>query len=258
MSKRVALLVLAVVAAGCSSSTSDDQSSEEAQTAGANLSGWSDVSYGVARKDNAGSGSTALVVYGGYGAQPQHSQSWALAIAAARPDLDLGFIYAIRGPRDAGYNAKEIGNRALSRELTSVAPTRIVMLAHSSGGYVADEILNDFDNDMLSRIDYFDLDGGTAGLTNTIARNLRSLNFVWAHASNVGLSRNGAFMKSQVQAFAGSKGTQIEAVGSGCLTSNCLHDTLITSKPHDHNTFNVALDYTDFTGRQVRVSYLPQ
>ena len=111
---------------------------------------------------------------------------------------------------------------------------------------------------MLSRISYYELDGGTAGLTKTIANKLASLTFVWAHASNVGLSRNGSFMKSQVQAFPGSKGVQIEAVGSGCLTSNCLHDTLITSKPHDHNTFNVALDYTDFVGRQVRVSYLSE
>jgi hypothetical protein len=253
LARPLALLVLLV--AGCSSNVAEDGSAEEADTAG--LTGWTSVSYGVTRKDDAGTGSTALLVYGGYGALPAHSQSWALAIAGARPDLDLGLIYAIRGPRDAGYNAKEIGNRALSRELTTKSPEKVIIIAHSSGGYVADEILGDFNDDMLGRISYFDLDGGTAGLTNTIAKKLASLTFVWAHASNVGLSRNGSFMKSQVSAFTGAKGVQIEAVNSGCLTANCLHDTLITSKPHDHNTFNVALDYTDFSGRQVRVSYLP-
>jgi hypothetical protein len=39
----------------------------------------------------------------------------------------------------------------------------------------------------------------------------------------------------------------------------CLHDTLITNHPHDPTTFDLALDYTDFTnGRQVVSSYVDQ
>jgi hypothetical protein len=253
----VRIAVLLCLLAACSgANASNDPPLVEADTAAANLSGWRDVSFGVARKEDAGAGATALLVYGGYGAKPAHAQSWAQALAGARGEaLDLGALYAIRGPRDAAYSAREIGNRALAAELTARAPARIVVVAHSSGAYVANELLGDLSDEELARTSYYDLDGGTTGLTHAIAAKLASLAFVYARDPDVGLSRNGAFMIASAQEYDGSRAVKVDASGSGCATKNCLHDVLITSRPHDPRTFNVALDYTDFDGRQVTVSY---
>ena len=36
----------------------------------------------------------------------------------------------------------------------------------------------------------------------------------------------------------------------------CLHDVVITHRPHDHETFDLADDYTDFANRPVTTEYL--
>jgi hypothetical protein len=246
---------LLLLAAACSPHGADPNG-EAADTSATNLDGWEDVSFGIARNASAGTGTTALVVYGGFGAQPAHTQSWAAALAAARgTDLELGTLYAVRGPHDALYTGHEIGNRTLAAELTRTAPERIVVVAHSSGAFVAHELLGALDTDTRGRTSYFNLDGGTNGLTQPIVNSLQAMSFVFASDPAVGLSRNGAFMKASAKTFAGSHAVEVVATGSGCMTSNCLHDALITSRPHDPQTFNVALGYTDFDGREVRVSY---
>jgi hypothetical protein len=37
-----------------------------------------------------------------------------------------------------------------------------------------------------------------------------------------------------------------------------LHDVVITQKPHNPATYNLALDYTDFVDRPVTTAYLDQ
>ncbi len=262
--RRLALTCTALGAlayAGCSAApetTSD--ATDEAQTS--SRPGWSPVSRGIAARtltaDAGGAaGRSALVVYGGYGAHPEHTQAWAEALVAARgTDLDVGVVYASQGPRDALYRAREIGNTALARRLAADPPQTIFVLAHSSGSFVAHELLGVMSADLRARTRYYDLDGGQDGLTLAIGRGLASLTFVYASEPDVGLSRNGAFMRALAPQYPGAKSFVVDAAASGCATSNCLHDTMITSRPHDPHTFDVAEDYVDFEGRVVTSGYL--
>ena len=45
---------------------------------------------------------------------------------------------------------------------------------------------------------------------------------------------------------------------SGCHSGSkwCLHDRLITTRPHDPNTFGLVRDYTDFAARPVQVGWI--
>ena len=44
---------------------------------------------------------------------------------------------------------------------------------------------------------------------------------------------------------------------TGCVNGAgwCLHDVLVTHRPHDHNTFDLARDYTDFVDRPPTIEY---
>jgi hypothetical protein len=255
--RRLAALLGALAAAACSAppEANPDATGEEAQT---NRAGWTDVSRGIAgRAIGDGSGTATLVVYGGYGAHAEHAQSWADALVTARGEaLGLGHVYASKGPQDALYHARELGNTALAARLAQSPPSALYVLAHSSGSFVAHELLSKLTPDVLAHTHYFNLDGGQDGLTLGIARGLGGLTFVYANDPGVGLSRNGAFMRALAPQYHGAKTFVVDAAASGCATSNCLHDTMITNRPHDPQTFDVADDYTDFAGRIVTAGYL--
>ncbi len=251
-----ALIATVGTLAACSGSVADASPEATDQASTTNRAGWSDVSRGIAGR-TFGTGRAALVVYGGYGAHPEHAQSWADALVAARgTDLDLGAVYASQGPRDALYRAREIGNTALAAHLAADPPDAIYVVAHSSGAFVAHELLGVLTADLRAKTHYFDLDGGQDGLTLAIAGKLASLTFVYASEPGVGLSRNGAFLRAIAPQYHGAKTFVVDATGSGCATSNCLHDTMITNRPHDPQTFDVADDYVDFAGRVVTSGYL--
>ena len=255
------MLLGALAAAACSAppDAPSDATGEEAQT---NLAGWTDVSRGISGRAigngaGSGAGTAVLVVYGGCGARFEHSEAWADALVAARGEaLDLGHVYASKGPEDALYRARELGNTALAARIAASPPSAVYVLAHSSGSFVAHELLAKLPVDVLAHTHYFDLDGGQDGLTLGIARGLAALTFVYANDPGVGLSRNGAFMRALAPQYHGAKAFVVDAADSGCATSNCLHDTMITNHPHNRQTFDVADDYTDFAGRVVTSAYL--
>ena len=52
---------------------------------------------------------------------------------------------------------------------------------------------------------------------------------------------------------------QVVAPSTGCHNGAgwCLHDVLITHRPHDPSTFDLARDYTDFASRPITMSKCP-
>ena len=267
----VLVVLLAVGGVGCVGLDTDPADTpevvaeeEDGKLDGAgNLDGWSTFQTGMAhRSTEAGDG--VFIAYGGYGATSLHVQSWIEALRAARLDaMSFGHLYAVKGPRDAGYNARELPNSKLTAQLLEehAAASRIVIVAHSSGCYPAHEILAQLrrkDATVLGKVSYFDLDGGDAGLPADTIEALAAMRFVYARDPDVGVSRNGWLMESDGERFAaqGAKSIAIDASEAGCATRNCLHDAVITSRPHDPDRFNVALDYTDFHGRSVVTAYL--
>jgi len=227
------------------------------------LTSWELLGTGVAY-DQVNTGNGILIAYGGYSARLSDSVAWSSELVDARLGAaDVGHIFAVRGPADPGYAAREIANTKLRAKLaTLAADAPIYIVAHSSGAFVAHELLGQLNNATpatLNRISYANLDGGGSGLTSTIVAALDNLEFVYGRDPAAGLSRNYSSMTSLASAY-GPKGKlfEVRLSGTGCNSGAgwCLHDVVITHRPHNPSTFDLARDYTDFTNRPVTTEYL--
>lgn len=231
---------------------------------------WDTLGTGVHVKTIAG-GSNVLVVYGGYSAQDLYVERWADELVRAKNDtLGVGTLVAVRGPNQAGYQNREIANSKLAAYLgangRAQGASSIVVVAHSSGTYVAAEFLaqikagrGNVPSDTLAKVTLYNLDGG--GLDASTVHAMKNAYFVYACDANIGsCSHNASSMKALGNAYKSAGGAiKVRADGSGCSASGlwCLHDTLITTRPHNPMHYDLARDYTDFKGsRKVVTSYL--
>ncbi|MGE3766979.1 MAG: hypothetical protein AB7L94_32300 [Kofleriaceae bacterium] len=228
---------------------------------------WTDIGLGVAYQ-RVNTGNAIVIAYGGYSAKLSYSAAWVSELVdQALGAADVGHVYAVKGPQDAGYNAKEIANSKLRAHLATfddgVSPIYIV--AHSSGAFVAHEILNQWHNkgmqSVLARVRYANLDGGGSGLNTTLVGELDMISFVYAKDPTLarGLSQNAGAAVALGQTYRMYGGAfEVTQPNTGCNSGAgwCLHDVVITQKPHDPNTYNLALDYTDFVDRPVTTAYL--
>jgi pimeloyl-ACP methyl ester carboxylesterase len=220
---------------------------------------WTTIGAGVSYK-KFGQGSDVVIVYGGYTAQDVFSQRWADQLVRDKlGDAGVGHIYAVRGPNQSGYANREIGNSKLVAHLAAggrgAQASRVVVIAHSSGTYVATELLQDLHQSApstLAKVSLFNLDGG--GLDASLVSRMAHTYFVYACDSQIGrCSHNASGMKSLAAEFASAGGgIKVNATGSGCSASAsgglwCMHDALITSRPHNPAMYDLLDDYTDFS-----------
>jgi hypothetical protein len=257
-----AIATIALLLAACSGS--DVENSDGTDDALTGADGWKAIGLGIGGS-SAGAGPDILVAYGGYSARDQDSRAWAMALAHSPSfaRLDIGPVYAARGPSDASYAAHEIGNSKLVVALAKqVASARFVIVAaHSSGAFVADELFTEATPEVRSKIVYFALDGGTHSLTSSLISQMKAVYFVNSKDSAKGESHNASAMRSLHSEFHASHLFTVNANGSGCSSGAtwCLHDTLITTRPHNPNMFDLADDYLQFGGaRKVVTSYVDQ
>jgi hypothetical protein len=221
---------------------------------------WTSIGTGVIyQRQN--TGDAVLIAYGGYTARLVDSAGWASELVDAHLGADdVGHVYAVRGPADAGYAAREIANSKLRAALATLAPgtSKIYIVAHSSGAFVAHELLQQLhtraDADTLARIAYANLDGGGSGLSTAIVEALGGIAFVFARDPAVGLSRNAGSMRANASTY-DVPAFEVVVSSTGCISSWCLHDVVITHRPHDPNSFDLARDYTDFVNREVTTEY---
>jgi hypothetical protein len=237
---------------------------EAAQTLG---SAWLSVGYGVAFQQ-VNAGSAVLIAYGGYTAELSYSAAWATELVkVALATEGVGRIYAVQGPEDPSYSEKEIGNSKLRAHLATIddGVSPIYVVAHSSGTYVAHELLDQYEDAgstaMLNRIGYANLDGGGTGLDDTIVGDLRAMTFTYAHDPTLsdGYSENYQTGIALGEDYAPKAATfEVTVPDTGCDDGAgwCMHDVLITHRPHDPETFDLADDYTDFVGRPPTIEYL--
>jgi hypothetical protein len=223
------------------------------------------VGNGVATKDTGNPlGSNIFIGYAGYGVTLAAAEAWVGALyQASLRDRGVRRVYAVQGPADPGYDALEIGNSKIAAALASeVGPaTRFVLVvAHSSGGFVASELLGqlatgaDPTGVIGGNLVYIDLDGGQKYVTSAGIARLRNAYYVGARDVDTGtLSPNHSVMESLGSTYA-SKGGFLEYDGStGCDAGGtwCVHDSLINTRPHDPDHLDVNPDYSDFAGRPV-------
>ena len=227
---------------------------------------WTIVGNGVAyRQVNTGNG--VLIAYGGYSAKLEYSAAWAEELVDAKlGGADVGHIYAVKGPQDASYSAREIGNTKLRAHLKALAGAdgQIYIVAHSSGSFVAHELFgqahNATDTTFLARISYANLDGGGTGLSNQIVDELGAATFVYARDPVKGRSQNAGSAIALATAYVMQGATKFEVTvnDTGCASGAgwCLHDVVITHRPHNPLSYDLARDYTDFVNRPVTTEYL--
>lgn len=232
--------------------------------------GWRSVGRGVMYQQ-INAGPAILIAYGGYSARLGHTAAWATALVDARLGAaGVGHVYAVQGPADPSYARREIANSALRAHLATLGDrgddaAPIYAVAHSSGSFVAHELLAQLHAAggaaALSRVSYANLDGGGDGLTAEIAAGLASLVFVYARDPSLeaGLSQNHARMRELAATYAPhGEVFEVAIPGTGCASGAgwSLHNVLITHRPHNPTSFDVANDYTDFADRPVTTEYL--
>jgi hypothetical protein len=229
--------------------------------------GWTGVGYGV-EYQRVNTGNAIVIAYGGYTARMSYSAGWASELVDARLGATgVGQIYTVQGPADPGYSGAEIGNSHLRAHLATVddGVSPIYVVAHSSGSYVAHELLGQLhragNTGVLSRITYACLEGGGSGLDQAIVDSLAQLTFVYAHDPTLsqGYSENASAEQSLGSDYA-PKATTFEVVVSstGCDSGAgwCLHDVVVTHKPHKSWTYDLKDDYTDFVNHPLTTEYL--
>lgn len=277
----LALVAVAGCLPGCAAESDEgddfpdvEQSADAITEAERTCTGWDNVGLGISYRST-GDGDAIFIAYGGYSVHGAWSCAWSNALHAARlKQLGVGHIFAVKGPRDAGYNAAEIGNTKLAARLVAggaeglagKAPF-ILVAAHSSGSYVAHELLNQLYNpsrpvdaaDLTNeKIVYANLDGG-GGLSARVIGKLRRTAFVWAEDTTIrsGRSSNWSGMVALGDAN-GNTDVRIQTDRTGCNPGAkwCIHDAVITTRPHDPNRFDLARDYTNFVGRSVQTQWV--
>lgn len=281
----LAASILAILAAcsGSDDGTDGTEEGEAAISAGGPLdpekddavtrASWQTIGAGVSYKALAG-GSNVLLVYGGYSAQDVFVQRWTNELFRKKgAALAIGHLYAVRGPNQPLYVNHEIENSKLARHLRTgpVAEARsVVVLAHSSGSYVANELFSALREgtgagspQTLEKVTFFDLDGGS--VAEAALKKMAGAYFVSACDATIGrCSHNAGGMKSLGATYAALGGAiTVNADQSQCSREAgglwCLHDALINTRPHNPLAYDLRRDYTDFTGgRAVVTSYLDE
>jgi hypothetical protein len=272
---RTTTVLAALLLAACTSSATDDPDDmfepppdtvEDGKADSPLSSDWTPIGLGVSYQQ-VNTGHAILIVYGGYSAKLTYSAGWATELVDAKLGaVDVGHIYAVKGPADAGYAAREIGNSKLRAHLATL-PTDapIYIVAHSSGSFVAHELLQQLyatgNTAVLARIAYANLDGGSSGLNVNIVAALDKISFVYAQDPTLssGMSQNtsSAVAMGMTYAMYGSA-FKVVVPHTGCANGAgwCLHDVLITHRPHNAQSYDLARDYTDFVNRPVTTEYL--
>jgi hypothetical protein len=222
------------------------------------------VGRGVAFKDTKNPvGENIFIGYAGYRVSLASAEAWVAALdetsLAAR---GVRYLWAVQGPNDRTYSNREIGtSEIIATLLPLVGPsTRFVLVAgHSSGSFVAHELLGRLAGGMdpqgvtAGRVVYFNLDGGASGLTPSAVGRLHRAYFVAAHDGKTGTdSPRLATMRSLGATYASAGGYWMnDASDSGCSEGAqwCVHDALVTTRPHASGNASSQLDYSDFAGR---------
>src|SRR5262249_43306618 len=105
-----------------------------------------DLGDGIAFKDTANPrGRSIFIAFAGYNVSLESSCTWATALyRASLESRGVRYIWAVQGPATPYYTQKEIGTAHLADALVARVhgDTQFVLVAaHSSGSYVAHELL---------------------------------------------------------------------------------------------------------------------
>jgi hypothetical protein len=264
---RLATVLATCALAACASAESDDDDVDQLdELNGGKADGdeWLGIGNGVAyRRVNAGN--AVVIAYGGYSARLVYSAAWGTELIDAKLGAaDVGHVYAVKGPAQANYAAREIGNSKLRAHLATLDDTAspIYAVAHSSGSFVAHELFGQLHagRDQHARAHLRREPRWRLRFTQAIAASsagsrscTRTIDAVPRPPQNAGTAiALGTAYADHGVAF------EVTVPDTGCVSGAgwCLHDVVITHRPHDPATYDLARDYVDFVDRPVTTEYL--
>lgn len=225
------------------------------------------VGNGVAKRELNGASGVAFIFYGGWQASLGAVQDLVDEYLRSTQRLPRA-AYAVQGPKDSNYASREIANSSVVSDLLAASPAlgRLVIVGHSSGTYVARELLDLLDSRGMPsglEIDFYNLDGGQ--VVNQLALKPNNYFAVYARGASGSESFYAQAMRSEAQAAKNlginASTIGIDASGSGCQVGStggrwCLHDAVIITRPHNSDRFDLAKDYTQFSAER-RLVVLP-
>jgi hypothetical protein len=238
--------------------------------AGDTISYWKQLGHGVNFSQlQHSSGNDIFIGFAGWTVEQPWVNNWVQELCRAKLNqMNVKYFYAVKGPKDVDYKSLEIDNKILISHLLEIidslshkgqSPVNIIIAAHSSGSYVAHQLLtllyiNKLDTAGITKnkITYFCLDGGigvnTAGTTinQEIADNLIKIYGVYAFdQSTKKYSPNKDEMLKLATLFNKKSDTLIiDATTSGCKGNWCIHETFVNKIPHNPNTYDLNKDYS--------------
>ena len=201
--------------------------------------------------------SPTLIVFAGWKVAADDAWHWGRALAAAGfDDNPPATLCAARGPQDASYRQKDIDTGAFARAWVAHPPRgTVTVVAHSSGSFVAQHFLRQLRDaggeSILTRIDYINLDGavgeGERAIDVEMIATLGGVRAVYAIDPNTSSESANASSMRRLHALAPAKVTLIAlpVPDAGCNPGAqwCLHNALITRRPHNAATFDLRRDY---------------
>jgi len=218
-----------------------------------------------------------FLAFGGWTAKAEWTSIWAENLYAVKlKKLKIAHLFAVKGPKNSLYKDREINNRKLAEKILGILKSQkisskiqIILVAHSSGAYVAHEFLNtlfalDSANgykNTKDKISYFNLDGGIGikeydwtSLQIDYIQHFKAIYGVYAFDSNTGIYSPNKDEMLELQTLGKNCfPLELNASNCGCIKKWCVHETLIITKPHNINTFDLEKDYTDFNSLRTPV-----
>jgi len=169
---------------------------------------------------------TLLIAYGGYRADEPGVKNWAEALAGAG---GFKYIVAVKGPAIVDYSdhKKKKANELLVEMLLTANVSKIIISAHSSGAYVAHELLAMLKGNSVlpSKTIYYDLDGATCVICKDLALASPDFKFTCVGA------RQGELKSPNYGSVAacGAKHFMPLEFNAGCAGAWCMHACLINT-----------------------------
>lgn len=237
-------------------------------------------------------GKNVLVTMGGMGAKLEWVQKWTEELYRAKlKEFNIGLVIAVKGPKEEYYDSREIGIKEMTKKFVEAYREyglgETYLIVHSSGVFPAHEMFDhlwlggndpgnkkqkvrkleilDHKGITKNKIHYIMLDGELGiprgyTLTKQMVVNLKQLYSFYAIDADTKTLSGMAHEAKRVKAeFPGAVLHEFAVKNSGCNPGAkwCVHETLITTRPHNPARYDLEKDYTMFDStRKVVTEYM--
>lgn len=251
-----------------------------------------DISIAWMAPKQAMKGKNVLITMGGMGAKLEWVQRWTEELYQAKlKEFNIGLVIAVKGPREEYYDSREIAIKEMTKKFVDAYREyglgETYLIVHSSGVFPAHDM---FDHLWLggddpknkkqkvrkleildpkgitkNKIHYIMLDGELGiprgyTLTKEMVVNLKKLYSFYAIDADTKTPSGMAHEAKKVKTkFPEAVLHEFAVKNSGCNPGAkwCVHETLITTRPHNPARYDLEKDYTIFDStRRVVTEYM--